>query len=133
MCEKGNSGEWKGDSMRMTRGGRQTKKNHYRTEKCGKRRCFSKLGLQRRQKNGISFLLPHDMFSSLKCVLLPTSQAIRYGAYNTKDDISKDVVQGGPPGAVSLVRNRLILQEQLFSLPLLCLLFADDFISFVLQ
>lgn len=47
------------------------------------------------------------MFSSLKCVLLPTGRAIRYDAY----DISKDGVQGGPPGAVSLVRNRLIRQR----------------------
>lgn len=49
--------------------------------------------------------------TSLKCVLLPTGRAIRYGAYNTKDDISRDGVQGGPPGAVSLVRNHLIRQR----------------------
>lgn len=101
------SGEWKGDSMRTKRGDDKRRKTIIEQRNVVKDDASASLDF-RRQKNGISFLLPHDMFSSLKCVLLSTDRAIRYGTYNTKDDISKDGVQGGPPGAVSLVRNRLI-------------------------
>jgi hypothetical protein len=106
----------------------------------GKGRRFSKPGLSRRQlKNAISFLLPHGLFSSFKCVLLPIGSGVRYGACKPKDDIGKTGVQGGLLSCRPSHKPLNPPKEHLFSLSLSLsslLSFvscADDFMSIVLQ
>ena len=56
--------------------------------------------------------LPLELSNSLKCVLSPSGEAILYGAYNLGErGYAKMTFQGGLPGAVSLVSNRLIRQR----------------------